>query len=108
MWGVSRLRYWQKGTADHRESINAAALHRRCEVKPHACRKCFIACGRMATVKEGRHKGLTIEGPEYETIYAFGGLCEVDSIEEIVYLNDLCDRLGMDTMSAGNLAGPDY
>ncbi len=102
--GSFPTRYWQKGTADHRESINAAALHSRCEVKPHACRKCFIACGRMATVKEGRHKGLTIEGPEYETIYAFGGLCEVDSIEEIVYLNDLCDRLGLDTMSAGNLA----
>jgi aldehyde:ferredoxin oxidoreductase len=27
----------------------------------------------------------------------------VDSIEEIAYLNDICDRLGMDTISAGNL-----
>ena len=57
----------------------------------------------MSTVKQGRHAGLKIEGPEYETIYAFGGLCEVDSIEEIMYLNDICDRLGMDTISAGNL-----
>ena len=54
-------------------------------------------------VKQGRHKGLKIEGPEYETIYALGGLCEVDSIEEIAYLNDICDRLGLDTISAGNL-----
>ncbi|MFH0957493.1 MAG: aldehyde ferredoxin oxidoreductase family protein [Pseudomonadota bacterium] len=98
-------RYWQKGTSEHRESINANALHTRCEVKPHACRKCFIACGRLSTIKEGRHKGLTIEGPEYETIYSFGGLCEIDSIEEISYLNDICDRLGLDTMSAGNLVG---
>jgi len=96
-------RYWQKGTSKHRENINAGALHSRCQVKPHACKKCFIACGRLTTVKEGRHKGLTIDGPEYETIYAFGGLCEVDSIEEIAYLNDLCDSLGLDTMSAGNL-----
>jgi aldehyde:ferredoxin oxidoreductase len=63
-----------------------------------------MACGRLSTVKEGRHKGLKIDGPEYETIGAFGGLCEVDSIEEIAYLNDLCDRLGLDTISAGNLA----
>ena len=42
-------------------------------------------------------------GPQYETIYAFGGLCMVGSIEEIIYLNDLCDRLGMDTITAGNL-----
>jgi aldehyde:ferredoxin oxidoreductase len=101
--GSFPTRYWRKGTAEHRERINAAALHERLAVQPHACLRCFIACGRLATVKEGRHKGLRIEGPEYETIYAFGGLCEVDSIEEIAYLNDVCDRLGMDTISAGNL-----
>jgi aldehyde:ferredoxin oxidoreductase len=96
--------YWHRGKADHRESINADALHDRFDVTPHACLKCFIACGRLSVVKEGRHKGLKIEGPEYETIYAFGGLCEVNSIEEIAYLNDICDRLGIDTISAGNLA----
>ena len=101
--GTFPTRYWHQGQADHKEKINAPALHEHLDVIPHACLKCFIACGRMSTVKEGRHKGLRIEGPEYETIYAFGGLCEVDSIEEIAYLNDLCDRLGMDTISAGNL-----
>ncbi len=97
-------RYWQHGKSQHREAINAAALHERANVTPHACLKCFMACGRLSTIKEGRHKGLKIEGPEYETIYAFGGLCQVDRIEEIAYLNDVCDRLGIDTMSAGNLA----
>lgn len=98
-------RYWKKGQSSHIDGINAAALHERCSVIPHSCAKCFIGCGRLATVKSGRHKGLRIEGPEYETIYAFGGLCEISSIEEIAYLNDLCDRLGMDTITAGNLAG---
>lgn len=98
-------RYWQKGKSEHVENINASALHARCEVKASACAKCFIACGRLSTVKEGPHKGLTVEGPEYETIYAFGGLCEVKNIEDIIFLNDLCDRLGMDTITAGNLAG---
>ncbi len=96
-------RYWHRGTVDHKEDINAAALHNRCEVHPHACMRCFIACGRMTTVKQGRHAGLKVEGPEYETIYSFGGLCEVNSIEEIAYLNDVCDRLGIDTISSGNL-----
>ncbi len=98
-------RYWREGTVPHRDKINAAALHDRCRVKPNACLKCFMACGRLATVKSGRHAGLTIEGPEYETIFAFGGLCGVETIEEIAYLNDICDRLGLDTISAGNLAG---
>ena len=96
--------YWKKGRAPFQDKINGPALHERCDVKASSCLKCFIACGRLATVKEGRHKGLVIEGPEYETIYSFGGLCEVDSIEEIAYLNDLCDRLGMDTITGGNLA----
>ncbi len=96
-------RYWSAGYCDHWEQINADALHDHCQVTPRACAKCFMACGRLATVKEGRHKGLKIEGPEYETIYTFGGLCMIDSIEEIAYLNDICDRLGMDTISAGNL-----
>jgi aldehyde:ferredoxin oxidoreductase len=98
-------RYWARGTYEKWESISAEALHNRCQVTPRACLKCFLACGRMTTVKEGRHAGLKLEGPEYETIYAFGGLCEIDSIEEIIYLNDICDRLGMDTISAGNLCG---
>jgi aldehyde:ferredoxin oxidoreductase len=97
-------RYWQKGRFEHSDKINATALHERCDVRPHACLKCFMACGRLSTIKEGRHKGLKIEGPEYETIYAFGGLCEIDSIEEIAYLNDICDRLGMDTITGGNLS----
>lgn len=96
-------RYWQKGRFEAFEQINAAALHSRCNVQPHACLRCLMACGRLSTVREGRHQGLQVEGPEYETIYAFGGLCEIGSIEEILYLNDLCDRWGIDTITAGNL-----
>ena len=101
--GAFPTRYWSEGKCEHWEKINADALHERCQVTPRACLKCFLACGRMTTVQQGRHAGLKLEGPEYETIYAFGGLCLIDSIEEIAYLNDICDRLGMDTISAGNL-----
>jgi len=103
--GAFPTRYWSEGKCEHWEKINAEALHERCQVTPRACLKCFLACGRMTTVQKGRHAGLKLEGPEYETIYAFGGLCLIDSIEEIVYLNDICDRLGMDTITAGNLCG---
>ena len=96
-------RYWSEGKYDQWEKIGADALHSKCQVKPNACLKCFMACGRKTTIREGRHAGMEIEGPEYETIYAFGGLCLIDSIEEIAYLNDICDRLGVDTITAGNL-----
>ncbi len=95
--------YWKSGTCDHWEKISGQRFHENNEVKANACAKCFMACGRLATIQKGRHEGLVIEGPEYETIYAFGGLCLIDEIEEIAYLNDICDRLGMDTITAGNL-----
>lgn len=97
-------RYWYEGRMEGWENISAETLHSKFSVRPRACNRCFLACGRFTTVKEGRHQGLTIDGPEYETIYSFGGLCLIKSLDEIIYLNDLCDRLGMDTISAGNLA----
>jgi aldehyde:ferredoxin oxidoreductase len=103
--GAFPAKYWSQGTCDHWEQINGETFHREHKVTPHACAKCFIACGRMATIAKGRHKGLKLEGPEYETIYVFGGLCMVTDIAEIAHLNDLCDRLGLDTITAGNLCG---
>jgi len=102
--GAFPTQYWSKGSLDGWEGISAESLMERCHVTSSACPHCFMACGKISEVKEGRHRGLRIRGPEYETIYAFGGLCLVNSIEEIIYLNDLCDRLGMDTITAGNLA----
>jgi len=101
--GAFPTQYWSKGTLEGWEGISAESLLEHCDVTPLACPHCFMACGKISEIKEGRHRGLRIMGPEYETIYAFGGLCMVKSIEEIIYLNDLCDRLGMDTITAGNL-----
>ncbi len=101
--GAFPTRYWSQGKLDGWESISAESLLEHCDVSPVACPHCFMACGKISRVKGGRHRGLQIMGPEYETIYAFGGLCLVKSIEDIIYLNDLCDRLGMDTITAGNL-----
>ncbi len=103
--GAFPAKYWHQGTCDHWEKISGETYHAEHEIKPNACAKCFIACGRMATLSKGRHKDLKLEGPEYETIMVFGGLCMVDDMAEIVYLNDICDRLGMDTITAGNLCG---
>ena len=101
--GAFPTQYWSKGTLEGWEEISAESLLEKCEVSSIACPHCFMACGKLSKVKQGRHQGLCIMGPEYETIYAFGGLCMVTSIEEIMFLNDLCDRLGIDTITAGNL-----
>ena len=101
--GAFPARYWNQGSVEHWEKLSGERYHEEHEVKPHACAKCFMACGRLARLKKGRHKDLQLEGPEYETIYSFGGLCMITEMEEVAYLNDLADRLGMDTITVGNL-----
>jgi len=101
--GAFPTQYWKRGKLDTKGRINAEAIAKKVNPKPHACMDCFLGCGKNVEVLQGRHKGLKLEGPEYETLYAFGGLCLIDEIEEIVYLNHLCDRLGVDTISSGNL-----
>ncbi|MBN2432169.1 MAG: aldehyde ferredoxin oxidoreductase family protein [Acidobacteria bacterium] len=98
-------RYWQKGYFDKWENISADYMQAHFDVKACGCPSCFLRCTKHSVVREGRHAGLEIEGPEFETLYAIGGINEIDSLEEIAWLNDLCDRYGIDTMSAGNMAG---
>ena len=96
-------RYWHQGTFKGWEALSAETMNQQLKTRPRACAHCFMACGKLSEVQEGRHKGLQIEGPEYETIYAFGGLCMIHDLREIAYLNNICDQLGMDTITAGNL-----
>ncbi|MQL50726.1 aldehyde:ferredoxin oxidoreductase [Desulfofundulus thermobenzoicus] len=98
-------RYWTAASDPQWENISGDTLLQRFEVKPRACPNCFMSCGKLTTVREGKFAGLQVEGPEYETLYAFGGLCGINNLEYILHLNDLCDRLGMDTITAGNLVG---
>ena len=96
--------YWQSGRSDNWESLSADYMQENFEVKACGCPTCLLRCTKHSKVLHGRHAGLELEGPEFETIYAIGGLNDIDTLEEVAYLNELCDRLGIDTMSAGNIS----
>lgn len=98
-------RYWNRGVDPNWENLSGDTLLEKFNVKSTACLNCFMACGKHVTVPGGEYAGVEVEGPEYETIYAFGGLCSLDSLDKVIYMNDLCDRLGMDTITTGNLVG---
>jgi aldehyde:ferredoxin oxidoreductase len=102
--GAFPTNYWSRGSRDDWEAeISGDALLQQCKVKPMACPRCPIACCNRTEVLTGKHAGLVVKGPEYETIYSFGGLCGVKQIEDIAFLNHLCGRFGIDTITAGNL-----
>jgi len=65
-----------------------------------ACWQCPIACGGHMKVQTGPFAS---EGhkPEYETLACFGTMCLNDNLESIIKINDICNRAGLDTISAG-------
>ncbi|MCL6450349.1 MAG: aldehyde ferredoxin oxidoreductase family protein [Acetobacteraceae bacterium] len=73
------------------EAVASTVLLRRA-----ACHGCPIACARVIRGPEGEE-----EGPEYESIWALGANCGVSALGDIVAANRLCNRLGLDTISAG-------
>jgi aldehyde:ferredoxin oxidoreductase len=70
-----------------------------------SCFACPMACGNVCLVKEGKYRGTVVEGPEYETACMFGPNIGVHNFAAILKANQLCDELGVDTISAGNLIG---
>jgi len=101
--GVFPTRYWHKGVLEGYEKINGETIRKRIVVKDKACYTCPVNCSKIVRVKEGPYAGTELEGPDYETLYSLGGLVEIDDLGTIVKANEICDRLGMDTMTAGNV-----
>jgi aldehyde:ferredoxin oxidoreductase len=65
------------------------------------CLKCPVACGKQYAIGEGEFAGRRAKMPEYETIYALGPMLGIANPEALTLANDLCDLLGMDTISMG-------
>ncbi len=69
--------------------------------KLHPCPNCTKPCGRFISIKEGKYAGTRVEGVEYELLYSLGGDLGIDNIEATAKLNEICDRAGVDGISAG-------
>jgi aldehyde:ferredoxin oxidoreductase len=67
-----------------------------------ACSACPLVCHKFHRVTEGRYKGYS-GGPEYETLAALGIGCGVTDTEAVLKGNELCNDLGLDTISAGGV-----
>jgi len=67
----------------------------------HTCFSCPIACGRNMKSKYGDIS----DGPEYETVWAFGPQCSNSDIDVIIRANRLCDLYGLDTIATGGVIG---
>jgi aldehyde:ferredoxin oxidoreductase len=66
----------------------------------YACWQCPLGCGGHMKMA-GKTRTLEGHKPEYETLSAFGTMTLVDDLEAMIEVNNLCNRHGLDTISAG-------
>jgi aldehyde:ferredoxin oxidoreductase len=96
--------FFAKGAAPHRSTLEVEHWNEWCTVETDSCPPCQLRCRKRLTLTMGPEAGREIHGPEYETLYAFGGSCMVEHALDVAKLNERCNLLGLDTMSTANLA----
>lgn len=92
--------HWHKGAL----KIGLPGYSDMLKPKLHPCKYCPIACHRVSDIdlpSGGHYKG---PAPEYESLALLGSSCMIDDLELLVKANDYCNRMGIDTMSAGSCA----
>jgi aldehyde:ferredoxin oxidoreductase len=83
------------------EKINGFTLAETLLTGRYFCDSCVLGCGRVVKVESGPYAGVEGAGPEYETLALLGSNLLIDNLEALCFANELCNRLGLDTMSTG-------
>jgi aldehyde:ferredoxin oxidoreductase len=103
--GVFPTRNWQESVFEARKEIDPYYWAPRYTLRSKGCFGCTKACGKLFVVQEGKYSGTKLDGIEYETLYSLGGECSNPDIEALARANEVCDLLGIDTISAGVCIG---
>ncbi len=104
--GDSPVRNWGGSVKDYGASryraVNPDRIRER-ESKKYNCFSCPIGCGGICDAAGTGAAGAHMHKPEYETCCAFGALVLNDDLDAIMLCNDICNRSGLDTISAGTV-----
>lgn len=88
----------QKGRALYAQNINE-----QYSLGMASCFGCFAHCRYRYLMKEGRYAGVRDEGPEFVPILTFGYCNENVNLESLMYINHLCNRMGLDLSTTGQM-----
>ncbi len=98
--GMLPTRNFRSGVFNDAEGISGEKIAESLLQRQSACYKCPIGCGR--TTKTRSKSG---EGPEYETVWAFGAHLGISDLAAIAEANYACNELGLDTITMGSTIG---
>lgn len=82
------------------ENLTGRALKEQYPVIKYGCAGCTIQCGRK-TIAQIDGVDVDIDGPEYETVAAYGPMCGIYEFDPVLKANHICNLEGVDTISSG-------
>jgi len=89
----------ERTSRENAEAISGERLREEFVTEDTTCANCAVACGKHVAVQS---EGITeAKIPEFESLFGTATMQEVYDIKRVMKANDLCDRLGMDTISWG-------
>ncbi|MFW5693451.1 MAG: aldehyde ferredoxin oxidoreductase family protein, partial [Thermoguttaceae bacterium] len=103
--GILPTHNFKDATFPKVDKLNGETMLDGHKIGDSACFSCAMSCGNICLVKQGNYCGTVTEGPEYESCAMFGSNLGIDNFSFVLEANELCDELGLDTISTGNLIG---
>jgi len=100
--GALPTRNFQEGQFEHSSEMTGEVWRKEYWTRTIGCHGCPIYCSKVARSKT---RPISVDGPDYETMWAVGVNCGLTDKEAIIYSNYLCDLYGIDTISVGNIIG---
>lgn len=94
-------RNYQFGSFDGFEDIAGEQLRQDHINRDVSCFNCPVACDKVYEVTSGEYKGVLNASVEYETLNSLGARICNRNLPALLKGNEICDDLGMDTISAG-------
>lgn len=99
--GILPVNNFQDGSHSSAANVSGEMMKTKYNTKFSSCKGCTILCGHKGTFEDGK----THQIPEYETIGLLGTNLGIFDPEQIREWNDICGRMGLDTISAGSCLG---
>lgn len=98
--GIMPVRNFSRSHFDLVGNLSGEKIRDEHFVRNGGCVGCPIQCGRT-----GRFDGEEMISPEYETVALMGSNLMIGDVSQVARWNEKLNRLGMDSISCGNVIG---
>jgi len=104
--GDMPIKYWDGDVwPEGAKKLGGESYTNALRAKPYSCKYCPIGCHRQITIEEPKEYAMEGIGPEYETLGMMGTNLLIDDPKAVAVANEIANRLGIDTISAGAMIG---